>query len=85
MAEPMPIIQAPANKDIEVISIGERDQPGAGGKHRRRQRKRHRPAIGDDADGGLQQRGRNLKGEGQKADLHEIERVVGLQQRIERG
>lgn len=59
-------------------------RPAAGGQHGDGQGEGHGPAIGHHADDRLQQRCGDLKGEGQQPDLHEIERVIGLQQRVKR-
>jgi hypothetical protein len=53
--------------------------------HADRQRVGHRSLIRVHADCRLQQRGRHLEREGQKPDLHEIEPVIGLQDRVDRG
>ena len=52
--------------------------------HADRQRIGHRPLVGEHADGRLQQRGGELEREGQEPDLHEIEPVVLLEDRIDR-
>ena len=72
------------HQNLETMGKSKRDEAGAGGQHGDGQGERHRPAIRHHADNGLQQRGGDLKSEGKQADLHEIERVIGFQQRIKR-
>jgi hypothetical protein len=55
IAEPMPIRHGTDDQHIEMVSIGKRDQAAQVDSIADRQRKRHRPAVGDDADSGLQQ------------------------------
>ena len=83
-AEPKPIMQAPSTRTSEAVGIAEHDQAEEGARHADRQRIGHRPAIGDQSDHRLQQRGGDLEGQRQQADLDEIEIVIRLEQRIER-
>ncbi len=70
----------------QAETVGEREQQQAGQReaHADGQRIRHRPAIGVPADQRLQQRRGDLVGEREQADLAEIQRVMRLQQRIDR-
>ncbi len=72
------------HEHLEAVSECERDEAGTGREHGDWQGERHGPAIGHHADDRLQQRCRDLKGEGEQPDLHEVERIIGLQQRIKR-
>lgn len=72
------------HQNLETMGEGKRDEAGAGGQHGHRQREWHGPAIRHHADNRLQQRCCDLKCEGEQADLHEVERVIGFQQRIKR-
>ncbi len=77
--------EAGANhQNLETMGKGERDEAGAGGEHGHGQGKRHGPTVCHHADDRLQQRCRDLKGEGKQSDLYEIERVIGFQQRVKR-
>ncbi len=71
-------------QQLEIAGIAEQDQAAQRARHADRQGIGHRPAVGDDADEGLQQRGGDLEGHRQKADLDEVEIVIRLEERVER-
>ena len=64
---------------------GENQQADEGRAHPGDQRKRFGVLVGVESDHRLQQRGGELEGQGEQADLAEIEAVVALQHRIDRG
>ena len=82
--EPVPIIAAASRSSDVGVGGGEQGEAGQGEAHARGERIRSRLAVRVAADQRLQQRGRDLVGEGEQADLAEAERVRGLQHRIQR-
>ncbi len=82
--EPMPI-SAAASENHEVARGKRHDeQADQRGGHAEHQRIGRRVAVGVIADHRLQQRCRALEGEGDEADLAEIELEGGFQHRIDR-
>ena len=67
----------------EMGGVGEQDEAAQGRAHAAGERIGQRAAVGVDADQRLQQRGGDLEGEGDQADLAEIERVVLLEDRVD--
>ncbi len=63
---------------------GEADEASQGEPHADHHRIRHRMLVGVEPDQRLQQRGRDLEGQRHQPDLTEIERIGGLDDRIDR-
>ncbi|EGE55424.1 hypothetical protein RHECNPAF_930071 [Rhizobium etli CNPAF512] len=72
-------------QQCETAGVAEQNKTAKGARHADRQRIGHRPAVGDDPDHRLQQGSGDLKRHGKKADLHEVQVVIRLEQRVERG
>ncbi len=83
-AEPRPTVAAASRMNRELAGDAQHDQAGEGEEHADRERIRLRLAVGDDADHRLQQRRGELERQRDQADLGEVERVVRLQDRIDR-
>ncbi len=78
--------QRSRDEDDEILVGGtEQQQAEEGRGHADRERVRLRLLVGVVPDHRLQQRGRELEGQRDHADLREVERVGVLQDRIHRG
>ena len=82
--EPSPTMAAASSSDQKCAGMGQQQQPAQRGAHADGERIRHRPAVGVGADQRLQQRRGDLERERDQADLAEVERVVLLQDRVDR-
>ena len=74
---------APASSIDIMGSDGQESKPDKRERHADRQRIGHRALVSIGADDRLQQRGGDLEGQREKADLLEIEAIILLEHRID--